>query len=96
MHRQDIEEFERKARSARSPAVAWVSKAWLGEWQKVYPRFHPAHGSTIDDPNPASEAYIGDVLCPHSKLSCDKTKRKLINKAVSVAEHQIAGRSSPI
>ncbi|KAF9363782.1 hypothetical protein BGX34_003330 [Mortierella sp. NVP85] len=81
VHRQDIEEFERKAKSARSPAAVWVSKAWLGEWQKVYPRFHPAHGSTTDDPNPASEAYIGDVLCQHSKLSCDKTKRKLINKA---------------
>lgn len=87
MHRQDIEEFERKVKSARSPAAAWVSKAWLADWQKVNPRFHPAHGSTTDDPNPASEPYIGDVLCQHSMLSCDKTKRKLINKAVSVTKY---------
>ncbi|KAG0370867.1 Ubiquitin carboxyl-terminal hydrolase 48 [Gamsiella multidivaricata] len=81
MHRKDIEEFERKAKGVRSPLAAWVSKLWLTDWLKVAPRFHQLHKTTAEDASPISEAYIHDVLCPHSALANDKTKRKLINKA---------------
>ncbi|KAF9358109.1 hypothetical protein BGX26_002477 [Mortierella sp. AD094] len=84
MHRRDIDEFERKAKGIRSPLAAWVSKSWLTDWLKVSPRFHPANGATADDPSPFSEAYISDVLCRHSSLSIDKSRRKQINKAASI------------
>ncbi|KAF9113644.1 hypothetical protein BGX27_001119 [Mortierella sp. AM989] len=84
MHRRDMEEFERKAKGVKSPPAVWVSKAWITEWLKVSPRFHPIHGTTTDDPSPVFEAYISDVLCLHSRLSSDKSKRKLINKAARV------------
>ncbi|KAI8350750.1 hypothetical protein B0O80DRAFT_457403 [Mortierella sp. GBAus27b] len=81
MHRHDTDEFSRKVKLVRNPAAVWVSKAWLSDWQKVCPRFHTAHSSTTDDPSPASGPYIKDVLCQHHKLSGDKSRRKLINKA---------------
>ena len=84
MHRRDVEEFERKVKGVRSPAAVWISKPWLADWVKVSPRLHTAQGTTVDDPSPVSMAYLPDVLCPHSGLSSDKTKRKLINKAVSI------------
>ncbi|KAF9179388.1 hypothetical protein BGZ50_006967 [Haplosporangium sp. Z 11] len=80
-HRQDADEFDRKAKGIKSPPTAWISKAWLTEWLKISPRFHPVHGTTTDDPSPLTNPYISDVLCPHSNLSSDKLKRKLINKA---------------
>ncbi|KAG0004864.1 hypothetical protein BGZ79_007763 [Entomortierella chlamydospora] len=84
MHRRDIDEFERKAKGKRSPPAVWVSKAWLIDWLKVSPRFHPENGTTVDDPSPLSKAYITDVLCQHSSLSIDKSRRKQINKAASL------------
>lgn len=82
MHRRDVDEFERRAKGARSAPAAWLSKAWLAEWLKVLPQFHPAHGTTADDPSPMSEAYWSDTFCPHSRLSSNKLTRKLINEAV--------------
>ncbi|KAF9172195.1 hypothetical protein BGX20_006154 [Mortierella sp. AD010] len=84
MHRRDIDEFERKAKGIRSPPAVWISKAWLTDWLKVSPRFHPENGTTVDDPSPLSKAYITDVLCQHSNLSIDKSRRKQINKAASL------------
>ncbi|KAI8605212.1 hypothetical protein EDD21DRAFT_364219 [Dissophora ornata] len=81
IHRRDVEEFERKAKGVRSPAAVWISKPWIADWVKVSPRLHTAQGTTADDPSPVSMAYLPDVLCPHSGLSSDKTKRKLINRA---------------
>ncbi|KAF9936748.1 hypothetical protein BGZ67_002019 [Mortierella alpina] len=81
MHRRDVDEYERRAKAVRSAPGAWLSKAWLAEWLKVLPQFHPAHGSTADDLSPMSEAYRPDVFCTHSCLSSNKLTRKLINEA---------------
>ncbi|KAF9962573.1 hypothetical protein BGZ65_008749 [Modicella reniformis] len=64
MHRRDIDEFERKAKAVRSPAAAWVSRAWLTDWQR------------------------------HSRLSSDKTKRKLINKTALEVLTRVFGAMS--
>ncbi|KAF9090462.1 hypothetical protein BGX29_011475 [Mortierella sp. GBA35] len=81
MHRQDVDEFEKKSKLKKSPPAAWISKPWLAAWQKVNPPFHRAHTSTTADPGPLAEQYMFDVLCPHSGLGADKSRRKVINKA---------------
>ncbi|KAG0199905.1 hypothetical protein BGX33_011321 [Mortierella sp. NVP41] len=81
MHRQDVDEFEKKSKLKKSPPAAWISKPWLAAWQKVNPPFHRAHTSTTADPGPLAEQYMFDVLCPHSGLGADKSCRKVINKA---------------
>ncbi|CAO3575229.1 unnamed protein product [Mortierella alpina] len=100
-HRRDVDEFERKAKAkakgARSAPAAWLSKAWLVEWLKVLPQFHPSHGTTADDPSPMSEAYWPDVFCPHSCLSSNKLARKLINEAaLGVLERVFGPLSLPV
>ncbi|KAF9914932.1 hypothetical protein BX616_007272 [Lobosporangium transversale] len=81
VHRRDVDEFERKSRGIKSPTIAWVSKLWLAEWLKASPRFHPSNGTAADDPNPMADPYKADIICPHRRLTVDKSKRKLINKA---------------
>ncbi|KAF9583211.1 hypothetical protein BGW38_010019 [Lunasporangiospora selenospora] len=95
-HRKDIEEFERKAKSVRSPGHAWVSRSWLSEWLKVTPLFRLEHGSVQDDPKPTSREFLSDILCPHEMLNADKTRRRLINKsAFSVLEKAFGELSLP-
>ncbi|KAF9277640.1 hypothetical protein BGZ68_009156 [Mortierella alpina] len=92
MHRRDVDEFERRAKGARSAPAAWLSKAWLAEWLKVLPQFHPAHGTTADDPSPMSEAYwhwvfYSEYLDPYhcqNKALMNRELANLINRGATI------------
>ncbi|KAG0379479.1 hypothetical protein BGX24_000219 [Mortierella sp. AD032] len=78
-HKDDIDTFEKLSKRKPSPPAVWISKPWLSAWKKMCPEFHQPHTSTTDDPGPLSEPYLPDVLCPHSRLGTDKSRRKVIN-----------------
>ncbi|KAF9979105.1 hypothetical protein BGZ73_006342 [Actinomortierella ambigua] len=105
-HRKDIEEFERKNKSAKSPSVMWVSKSWLSEWLKKIPKFRSAEHEegaerrdTIiqqEDPSPMSGEYLSDVFCSHGNLATDKARRKLVNKsALEVLQRRFGNLDLP-
>jgi hypothetical protein len=52
----------------------------LVDFLKERPRMHSA--STGTDPSPASQPYIGDVLCEHGGLAADVKKRVMFPIAV--------------
>ncbi|KAG0273225.1 hypothetical protein BGZ95_010961 [Linnemannia exigua] len=78
-HKDDVDAFEKLSKRRPSPPAVWISKSWLTAWKKTCPEFHQPHTSTTDDPGPLSALYLPDVLCPHSRLGADKSRRKVIN-----------------
>ncbi|GJJ78122.1 ubiquitin carboxyl-terminal hydrolase 48 [Entomortierella parvispora] len=88
-HKRDVDEFDRKVRykGPKNAATNWISRAWVTEWSKVTPRFHKEHTAPSEDASPISDAYLPDVICPHSCLAVDRSKRRQINNtALSVLE----------
>ncbi|KAG0048766.1 hypothetical protein BGZ83_006323 [Gryganskiella cystojenkinii] len=92
-HKRDVDEFERKLKlkGPKNVAVNWISKAWVADWCKVMPRFHKEATGTKEDDGPISEAYLSDVICLHSGLAADKTKRRLISDAALMILEKIFG-----